>query len=330
MTTRVLTLVFLLIAAAAEGQTIHGFLWTSANGIQDLGASLEWPDSYAYAISQSGLIVGFLAKPNGRETAAAWTAGTGWRALKGGLSSEFSAALGVNNAGQVVGLSGTETAYHAFLWTQSGGMVDLGTLGGTTSVAYAINQSGEVVGYSATGQTQGQYHAFLWTQSTGMQDLGSLSDLSSYAFAINDYGVIVGTSTEKVKTGFETIPVLWKDNQIQPLNGLTDGGGQPVGINNSGQVIVNLSEVNQNETAVSWTRAGGAQEIELLPGATMASALGINSSGQVVGYQLISPLYYPFLWTSQGGTQELGGPSTWPTAINDSGEVVGYAQVADK
>ena len=44
----------------------------------------------------------------------------------------------MNGAGQVVGDSATSSENsHGFIWTQAGGMVDLGTLGGPYSVATA-------------------------------------------------------------------------------------------------------------------------------------------------------------------------------------------------
>ena len=52
----------------------------------------------------------------------------------GTLGGASSGAEAVNDSGQVVGGSQTASgANHAFLWTQAGGMVDLGTLGGTFS-----------------------------------------------------------------------------------------------------------------------------------------------------------------------------------------------------
>ena len=62
---------------------------------------------------------------------------------------------------------------HAFSWTQADGMVDLGTLGGTSSIAFAVNEGGQVVGDSRTAGDAAT-HAFSWTEEGGMVDLGTL------------------------------------------------------------------------------------------------------------------------------------------------------------
>ena len=58
---------------------------------------------------------------------------------------------------------------HAFLWDGTR-MLDLGTLGGSSSQGVAINASGQVTGF-ADGRWGG--HAFLWDGTT-MVDLGTL------------------------------------------------------------------------------------------------------------------------------------------------------------
>jgi len=68
----------------------------------------------------------------------------------GTLGGSDSQAHGINQRGQVVGVSTTSAGVgHAFLW-EKGTMVDLGTLGGNFSQAMGINVQGLIVGGSET------------------------------------------------------------------------------------------------------------------------------------------------------------------------------------
>jgi len=71
-------------------------------------------------------------------------------------------------------------------------MVDLGTLGGSSSVAQAVNDSGQIFGYITT--TRGATDVFSWTATGGMVDLGTLG-AGTQAVAMNDNGMVVGDST---------------------------------------------------------------------------------------------------------------------------------------
>jgi probable HAF family extracellular repeat protein len=80
----------------------------------------------------------------------------------GTLSGGFSAALDINNRGQIVGDSNNR----AFLY-QDGSMYDLNSLidpssGWVLESASAINDSGQIVGYGIN--SLGQEHAFLLSQ----------------------------------------------------------------------------------------------------------------------------------------------------------------------
>ena len=80
-------------------------------------------------------------------------------------------------------------AVPAFGW-RTPRIVDLGTLGGTSSSGVAINDSGQIAGHSST--TNLLDHAFRWTRRGGMQDLGTLGGPFSFATAINDRGQVTG------------------------------------------------------------------------------------------------------------------------------------------
>jgi len=69
--------------------------------------------------------------------------------------------LDINVHGEVVGHAYTASgAYHAFYWSLSTGMIDLGTLGGASSAAEHINDDGTITGYAQ--RTDGKYAAFVW------------------------------------------------------------------------------------------------------------------------------------------------------------------------
>ena len=64
--------------------------------------------------------------------------------------SDYSAALGINNLGHVVGSANIATGMRAFRSRRTTGIVALGTLPGDSgSVALAINHPGQAVGYSS-------------------------------------------------------------------------------------------------------------------------------------------------------------------------------------
>jgi probable HAF family extracellular repeat protein len=140
-----------------------------------------------------------------------------------------SAATGVNERGQVIGISGdcgvavgAFSARHAVLWDH-GTVTDLGNFGGQAwNTPMAINAAGNVVGFSdLAGDSDGnsREHAFVWTRKDGMRDLGTLpGDLTSEASGINGRGQIVGLSCgEGVCRA-----VLWQNGATIPLDSLAN------------------------------------------------------------------------------------------------------------
>ena len=202
-----------------------------------------------------------------------------------------STAAGVNDLGQVVG---TTTRYsplgygRAYVWTQAGGFVNLGTLGGSASYAYAINGRGVVVGDSFVAS--GGRRAFVWQTGTPMRDLGVLPRHAwSTAYDVNEHGQICGISAD---TGFAAPHAFRVDGSTMVDLGTLPGDVHSLafGINDHGQSVgFSARRGAVGKRAVLHTPTRGMQELaamiepaEVL-GWTLEDAHAINDHGQIVG-----------------------------------------------
>jgi probable HAF family extracellular repeat protein len=210
---------------------------------------------------------------------------------------------------------------HAALW-QNGSITDLGTLGGpNSSVTWNVkNTEGIIVGIS---------------QTADLEPLGEF--WSSAAF----YG-------PPNNVGFINLGFVWEQGEMRGLPNFPGGNnGFATGANNLGQVVGWAENHVHDPLCVSpqviqfrpavW-ELGPPDQIEdlpLIPGDTSGAATAINDNGQIVGISGICDqavgrhtARHAVLWEN-GGVTDLGnlGAQWWntPTAINQRGDVVGFA-----
>jgi probable HAF family extracellular repeat protein len=223
--------------------------------------------AHAYAINDAGVIVGDVTYAGGSHRAFV-RAATGEVTLLE-TPGTSSTALALNEAGQVTGTytsgSPVDGPFHAFMWTQAGGTVDLGTLpsgaAGTESslVPAAINESGDIIGtvYAWSAGTPGvgtPAGSFLYARTGGIRDLRTPSAMDAVT-ALNDAGEILGWGT---LDGMHQ-PVTWattRPNQLAVRFGWTYSASQGEGIerqiNNWNEVLDSFME-NDRLRNVVWT-----------------------------------------------------------------------------
>ncbi|MBE9036723.1 DUF3466 family protein [aff. Roholtiella sp. LEGE 12411] len=260
-------------------------------------------------------------------------------------------AYGINDAGQVVGQFYTGKENHAFVWSKSSGITDLGTLsGGSSSVANDINDMGQVVGQS--GSSKGD-RAFVWSKSSGMTNLGTLGG-SSVATGINNAGQVVGSSNLGL-TDDSPPPTsrafLWsKSTGLTNLGTLGSYGeynySQALDINDAGQVvgITSASDTATNDAGIAsafvWTSSGGMTSLNTILGDKGSSAASaINNVGDIAGsiYDYTGPFISSAFVLKSNGDDVIDLGSTIPVPgtdvnlytgiaandINDAGQVIG-------
>jgi probable HAF family extracellular repeat protein len=180
-------------------QPLHALLWQTGTvtDLGNLGGTGHGNGIQAYAVNRQDEVVGYSDLPGDTTFHAfLWTKETSMKDLGTLPGGAASLAIGINDAGEVVGISLDATfTPHAYLW-ENGVMTDLNTLVNTNPLipggsalflasACSINSSGVITGFAFDTST-GEIHAYLATPAassgetasgeTGVSAQGTLSE----------------------------------------------------------------------------------------------------------------------------------------------------------
>lgn len=231
---------------------------------------------------------------------------------------------GINDQGQIAGVSTSLNADPRAFFYNGTSIQDIGTLGGKYAAAAAVNDTGQVVGNSGTAN--GTMRAFSWTPGGGMLDLGSLGGSIAYANAVNASGTVIGVAN---LSALKYHGFVWTQG-----GGMTDLGtfGGPLSyasdINDAGQIV------GYATVPAGWphafVRTGPTMtDLGLLPGAQISYATRINAGGRVTGGSVFANgRVAAFSWAPDAGMMDigtLGGKLTVANDINAAGQIVGAA-----
>jgi probable HAF family extracellular repeat protein len=317
--------------------TEHGFSWTSSSGMTGLGSY-----TYPTGINNSGEITG----DTGAE-ASLWN-GNKWIQLGILPGGTYSAALGINDYGQVVGYSanGNTNFFHGFLWTPSspnstsGSMIDLGTLFSTPgggSWGSAVNSQGWVTGRSDDMNASGAGHAFVWVPSSTNGTAGSMIDLGTVAVnpsaglsqsegnAINGSGVVVGDANRAGATSQnQIVAVVWQPGtngsySISDLNNLIPSGTgwtltRADAVNDQGQIVVETAQGHALLLTPATTRSARVRPAASVPTFASPNTAALRTAQMVTTGWLAFPSQAP----TPGAMDGWNEPSPATTASSSS------------
>jgi probable HAF family extracellular repeat protein len=230
-----------------------------------------------------------------------------------GSASTF--ANGINDRGQIVGVSDTTTGSF-FLYSDGVYSLINGPPGSLGTTAYGINNRGQIVGLAAIPPVpffSSREEGFVYSGGnyTILQDPFA-GPLGTRATGINDAGRIVG--------------IYWDSNNI-PHGFLYNAGSYETltqatfayGINNQNQIVGWYAGEGFLFNGTTYAPIN-------VPSAKGTVASGINDASEIVGdYDPITGSTRGFLY-SDGNYFTLPDPIQAPQGINDRGQIVGYSE----
>jgi len=171
-------------------------------------------------------------------------------------------ALGINNVGQAVGVSGlcsnttfppnnTPGGTHAVFWDSNGTPVSVPDLPNAVgnNVASSINNRGDVVGTQVI--SDGTVHAYLWSKTSGLQDImfpNAFVTVTPCCHSINDSDQATGFAFDE--NGPQAF--VWKKGSFTDLNTVLPADTpwyifNTASINEAGQIAASGFNINTGE-----------------------------------------------------------------------------------
>ncbi len=239
----------------------------------------------AHDINHHGTIVGQDSAGN----AIIWRSGLTGSFLPGTAPGTQSAALALNDRGEVVGWSQRSNpdgsvARHATVW-RDGARIDLPALGTYESQAQDLNEHGQIAGWSFLGDTLVR-NATLW-QDGQVTSLGT-AGIESWANAINERGVVGGAA---LVPGSDYRAMLWHDGTATVLDALGSDSfyNEVMGLNDAGLAVGFSANRSGGARAILWQGTSAYDlNASLTPalieaGWSLSTAQDINNLGWITG-----------------------------------------------
>jgi len=327
---------FRLAALALLAPSLHAQTRYAIEDLGPIGSGVPVDPMAVFGINNAGQVACFNSPSSGTFVGVRYS-GFSLTNIAPLSSDPSSKAIAINNAGFIVGESGTPSSSTSPFFTSSTTRLFLSSNGAIQALpisnprVFGLNNSGQIVGDSTS-------RAFIYSNGT-VQTLPTIGTGSSNrANAINDSGQVAGWSNVNTT---DRHAFLYSAGTMKDLGTLGGATSQAQGINATGQVV-GYGLTNSGETHGFLYTSGTMKDLGLPNGWTETRAYGINSSGQIVGWgRLSSASTHPFLYANGAFTDltsvfpvRVPGSNgftsiSYAAAINDAGQITGIGNYFD-
>ncbi len=297
--------------ANQTGIDLAAFIWDPVECARALpGLSGE---SSAWGLNNNGQASGWAKNADGLSRAVRWDTAARPMAVQDlgtlvnpttGQPGPTSEAYEIGEPGDVVGDSDIPNGdmsfipFHAFRYSDGGGLLDLGTFDTSYpdyqygySIGYGVNAGGQVVGlaqYTATGSWL--FRPFIYDTLGGLRQLpiDPVYEANEwYGVAINGAGLIGG---HVIAATDRSLPHYWTSETASPVAVTMPAAypyGEIYGINAQGVMVGIMWNDAQEERAFAFDLTNGVRDLNDLVdpalGWSLTFARDINDAGQIVG-----------------------------------------------
>jgi probable HAF family extracellular repeat protein len=240
----------------------------------------------------------------------------------------------VNEAGVVVGSERTaDGRFHAFRYSDAGGLQDLGASG--TAYASAVAADGTIGGHFTTAGDPSTLYGYRYTPSLG---LVRVCDTACSIWDLDARGQVVGLAMDPVDAQKWQAFIQTPGSPMRRLGTLGGARSSASGLNDAGVVVGNAQVADSTKNDVGhaflWDAQAGMRDLNSVAGAgaegwVLKAANDVNARA-IVGYGTYKGHTRPFLFdlathavTAVGGAGD--GRDAFAWGVDAHGDVVGWS-----
>jgi hypothetical protein len=235
-------------------------------------------DTYAYAINNSGEIVGYYTGGGCSQSSCGFADAKNKFTTIECATENATDAFDISNKAEVVGAYAYINGVNGFIWEGNGSCFSLNPDSSSLAEAWGVNDSGDVVGFYLDSASN--FLGFLYKNSN-YTNISCPGWSSTRAFGINDAGVIVGDVSNSTSGPFSAF--VYKSGKCTVFNFSKNTAST------SARGINKKNQVSGWQTPTSGATTGFVKTGKKFATLSYPSSLGtlayhLNDKGQVAGW----------------------------------------------